>query len=56
VLFDFSDEQKTRVVHALLERLSPRGRIVVGSTESLLDMTDRVRRREANGVSYDERV
>ena len=52
VLIYFSQADKVKVVTNLLARLKRGGVLLVGSTESLLGITDRVERREFHGASY----
>lgn len=52
VLIYFSAADKAKVVGNLLSRLKPGGALIVGATESLLGVTDRVRRLEFHGAPY----
>ena len=52
VLIYFSAQDKIKVLHNLLSRLKRGGVLLIGSTESLLGLTDRVERREFHGASY----
>jgi chemotaxis protein methyltransferase CheR len=52
VLIYFSPEDKTRVINNLLRNLKSGGCLVVGSTESVLGVTDRLRRMEHQGAIY----
>ncbi len=52
VLIYFSAPDRGKVVANLLSRMSPRGALLVGATESLLGVTDRVKRKEFHGASY----
>jgi chemotaxis protein methyltransferase CheR len=52
VLIYFAPADKAKVVENLLGRLKKTGMLLLGGTESLLGVTDRVRRVEAGGVGY----
>ncbi len=52
VLIYFSQADKAKVVSNLLSHLKRGGVLLVGSTESLLGVSDRVERREFHGASY----
>ncbi len=52
VLIYFSGADKARVVANLLRSLKKDGALIVGSTESLLGVTDRVVRQEFHGATY----
>lgn len=52
VLIYFSAQDKARVVDNLLKRLRKDGFLIVGATESLLGVTDRLRRVEYHGAAY----
>jgi chemotaxis protein methyltransferase CheR len=43
ILIYFQNDQKRKVVEALLPRLRPRGLLIVGHSENLMGITDRVR-------------
>lgn len=52
VLIYFAAADKAKVVDNLLSRLKKHGILIVGGTESLLGVTERVRRVETAGVGY----
>jgi chemotaxis protein methyltransferase CheR len=52
VLIYFTAQDKATVVKNLLARLKRPGFLLVGATESLLGVTDRVRRQEFHGSTY----
>jgi chemotaxis protein methyltransferase CheR len=52
VLIYFSAADKAKVVDNLVSRLKKGGALIVGGTESLLGVTERVRRLEHHGASY----
>jgi chemotaxis protein methyltransferase CheR len=52
VLIYFSGADKATVVKNLLARLKKTGFLLVGATESLLGVTDRVKRLEYHGATY----
>jgi len=52
VLYYFSPEDRLRVVNNLLGRLKKTGALIVGATESLLGVTDRVRRLAFHDATY----
>ena len=52
VLIYFSAADKAKVVGHLLARLKPGGALIIGATESLLGVTDRLRRLEFHGAPY----
>lgn len=52
VLIYFSGEDKARVVRQLVSRLKPGGALLVGATESLLEVARDLQRREFHGASY----
>lgn len=52
VLIYFSAADKAKVVENLVSRLKKGGVLIVGGTESLLGVTERVRRLEHNGAGY----
>lgn len=52
VLIYFSADDKKKVVNNLLTRLKPTGYLIVAATESLLEVTPRVKRHEFHGATY----
>ncbi len=52
VLIYFSPPNRSKVVAHLLDRLRPEGVVIVGATESLLGVTNRLKRFEFHGASY----
>ncbi len=52
VLIYFSAADKAKVVDNLVSRLKKGGALIVGGAESLLGVTERVRRREHQGATY----
>jgi len=52
----FSQEDKKVLFDKLADQLNPDGRLLIGSTESLVGMTDRFKRNTFNGVTFYNRI